>query len=598
MKKIFWLMMCFILLNTSVTSAQKVYKDFIDGEMYVKIKKDVPFNFDSLHANVDINSKLSFLLPLVDKYKISKAQASFYFSKSDKLKRTFRIHFQKSDLVDLLIAELKRLNQIEYAEKIPIMRIDYTPNDIKDSTNAGQYALYNVHAKEAWDVSRGDFHTMIAIVDNAVDVGHVDLSFNVFKSRDVSDNDDNPRPPNSNPSWNHGTHTSGIACAASDNNTGIASIGFYNSLIAIKATADNTADGKIDHGYEGIAWAVANGANVISCSWGGPSFSQTNQNTIDDAYNNNVIVIAAAGNNNDNIIQYPAGYNHVVAVASVDIKDKKAGTSTYGNWVDVSAPGVNIYSTFPANQYGYLSGTSMATPLVAGLCGLIRSINPTLSYDAVVSDVVSTTDNIDALNPGFAGQLGSGRINAFRAVENILPCNPSINLGSGLYSVPKTESSGSITSANILSDVQILFDAKTLVDLTPGFFVANGRALHAYIDGCGNKVALGNTKNKSNNIYNQSAKENAELNLNSLQVFPNPADKKIDVRYQLKHDADVAFTIYNMQGILVYQSASAKKLAGIFHETINVSKFAAGVYLLKCETNNKVISTTKIVIAH
>jgi hypothetical protein len=602
MKKILWLMIFFSFLNIPATFAQKINKDFIDGEVYIKIKKDIPFNFDTLHNTVDINSKLSFLLPLADKYKITKAEASFYFSKSDKLQRTFRIHFKRVELVDLLITEMKHLNQIEYAEKIPIMKMDYTPNDIKDNSTSGQYALYNVHAKEAWDVTRGNFETLIAVVDNAVDIDHPDLSLNVYKARDVANNDNNPRPPDTNPSWNHGTHTSGIACATSDNSTGIASIGFNNGLIAVKATSDiYSGTSTIDYGFEGIAWATSNGANVISCSWGSPNLTLTGEATINDAYDANVVVVASAGNNNNNVFQFPASYDHVLAVASVDKTDTKASSSSYGNWVDVAPPGVTIYSTLPTNQYGVLSGTSMAAPLVAGLCGLVRSVNPGLSNDEVVNDVISTTDNIDIKNPGFEGLLGSGRINAFRAVENILPCNPSINLGAGIYSVPKTESSGTITSANLLADVQILFDAKTLVDLTPGFFVANGRAFHAYIDGCGNTLfSTQYTKSKKSSGINKEGMDvvNNTVSVNSVQVFPNPANKKIEISYQLNQEGNITFTIYNMEGIVVYQGKGEKRLAGKFYTTIDVSNLKAGVYLLKCQTNNTIITSTKIVIIH
>ena len=141
MKKIIQLLLYFIFLNNSITFGQKVYKDFLDGEVYIKIKNDIPFVFDALHRNIAIRTKLPFLVPLISKYNITKADASFYFSKSDILKRTFRIHFTKSALTERFIAELKNMNEIEYAEKVPLMNFVYIPNDIKPNQIPGQYGL-------------------------------------------------------------------------------------------------------------------------------------------------------------------------------------------------------------------------------------------------------------------------------------------------------------------------------------------------------------------------------------------------------------------------------------------------------------------------
>ncbi len=601
MKKIIWLIIYLIFLNTPLTFGQKVHKDFIDGEVYIKIKKEVSFVFDTLHNTVDISSRLSFLLPLRDKYKITKAEASFYFSKSDKLQRIFRIHFGKSELVDLLLAELGKLNQIEYAERIPIMRRAYVPNDLQPNNENGQYALYNVKAREAWDVSRGNNQVVVAIVDNAIDIGHPDLSNSIFSSRDVSDNDDDPRPPNANASWNHGTHTAGIACATTDNGIGISSIGFHSVLMAIKATRDGTTTGEIDHAYEGISWAASHGADVISCSFYGPGFSQTQQNVIDNAFSWNAVVIACAGNNNSNVIQYPAGYNHVVAVASVDINDTKSsgtGGSSFGTWVDVAAPGVNILSTLPNNSYGQLSGTSMAAPLVAGLCGLVVSLNPFLTYDEVVNIIVSSTDNINAKNPGFAGQLGTGRINAFRAVELAIKCNPSIGLA-GVYAVPKTESSGTITSANVIYDgSHVIFDAAIRVDLINGFKAFKGSVFRAYIDGCGKTVSSTQfAKSKKISAINSEGASKKDIISpgNSLAVFPNPANKKITARCYVPFESLVTVELYNLAGTKIYQRRAGNKSAGLFKTEIDISGFAPGVYLLKCQINNE-IKTAKVVI--
>jgi hypothetical protein len=150
-------------------------------------------------------------------------------------------------------------------------------------------------------------------------------------------------------------------------------------------------------------------------------------NAIINAVNKNVVVVFAAGNFNVDIggptPQYPAIYPEVIAVVATDQKDKRASFSNFGAAADVSAPGVNIFSSIPNDTFGFMDGTSMASPHVTGLAGLIWSRNRTLTNKQVRTIIETTCDNIDALNPGFAGKLGKGRINAFKAL-NATPLPP------------------------------------------------------------------------------------------------------------------------------------------------------------------------------
>src|SRR6059058_1788081 len=154
-QKFIILLSCYFLI-TFTTFSQNVYKNYIDGEIYIKIKKEVPFTFDPLQKSIDIQAKLPFLLPFVNRYNITKADAVFYFSKSDVLKRTFRLHITNSKMIDALIKELSLLPEVEYAEKVPLCKVIYTPNDLGSNTYDGQYGLYNINAQSAWDVARGN----------------------------------------------------------------------------------------------------------------------------------------------------------------------------------------------------------------------------------------------------------------------------------------------------------------------------------------------------------------------------------------------------------------------------------------------------------
>ncbi|MCF6185780.1 MAG: S8 family serine peptidase, partial [Bacteroidales bacterium] len=253
---------------------------------------------------------------------------------------------------------------------------------------------------------------------------------------DVADNDNDPTPPLQNTEWSHGTHTSGLVGAETNNTTGIASIGFGISLIAVKVAANSSDGSGVTYGYEGITWAADNGADVINLSWGGPGYYQTGQNVMNYAYNKGCVIVASAGNDGNSTISYPAAYEHVISVASTDYNDGKSYFSQYGSTIDVCAPGgfnanwASIYSTvYTSSQYDYMQGTSMSSPICAGLCGLMLSHDPSLTPEKLEAILKATCDNIDSQNSSYNGQLEAGRINAYaalNAVEDTLNANSII----------------------------------------------------------------------------------------------------------------------------------------------------------------------------
>src|SRR5262249_37158596 len=139
----------------------------------------------------------------------------------------------------------------------------------------------------------------------------------------------------------------------------------------------------------------------------------TLKNAIKDAVKSGVIVVASAGNDNTSVPQYPAAYPDVVSVAATDLNDVKAPFSNYGATISVSAPGTHIISAYPGGYYAELSGTSFSAPLVAGEAALLRSVKANSSTAAIEAGV----DNIDAANPKYVGQLGTGRINLLKALQ-------------------------------------------------------------------------------------------------------------------------------------------------------------------------------------
>lgn len=351
------------------------------------------------------------------------------------------------DVPDALMGAIEQLPDIEYVERVPHYKSFLTPND----PNLGQqWNLATIQAEDAWDINTGNATTTIAIVDDAVHLSHPDLQGNLWVNPgeianngldddgngyiddingwDAANNDNDPNPPVLNQSYfTHGTHVAGIAAASTNNATGVASIGFNCSIISVKVKDDATTGGSLQAPYLGVQYAIAANPDIMNNSWGGSGSSATYQALFDVAYQNGIVVVAAAGNSNTAAPMYPASYNHVISVGATDVGDQKASFSNYGPTIDVMAPGANIPSTLAATTglYGNLSGTSMAAPLVAGLAGLMRSYDPSLSVDDLEACLESSCDNINAQNPQYLNQIGAGRINAEAALLCLDPVVPA-----------------------------------------------------------------------------------------------------------------------------------------------------------------------------
>jgi PKD repeat protein len=230
---------------------------------------------------------------------------------------------------------------------------------------------------------------------------------------DVAMDDEDPRPPTLN--HDHGTHVTGLIAAKTNNGYGMASLAHGVKIYPIKASTDDNAN-EVSNGLEGIAWATTAGAHVINLSWGSPTSSQTGLLVIQNAYTAGIVIVASAGNGGNTDVTYPAAYPHVLSVAALNNLDTKASFSTYGKWIDVSAPGVQIWSLAPQDSFKVKDGTSFAAPLVAGLAALMLSKNNLLTVDQVENCIESSCENIDIFNNSYVGLLGAGRINAEQAL--------------------------------------------------------------------------------------------------------------------------------------------------------------------------------------
>ncbi len=334
------------------------------------------------------------------------------------------------------INALNATRLLEYAEPYYLPEITYTPNDPDVSL---QYALLNIHAYNAWNIHQGDTNTVIGITDTGIELTHSDLQANIKKNYndpiDGIDNDGDGYIDNfygwdlgnndNDPSWQgnqHGVHVSGIAAASTNNNTGIAGVGFKCRFLPIKIA---NASGNLVAAYEGIKYAAEHGCKVINCSWGSAAGGQYGQDIVNYAtFNYDALVVAACGNNGMDQEFYPAAYDNVLAVASTDNNDVKSSFSNYGYYVGICAPGSGIYSTWSGNSYSFQSGTSMASPCVAGGAALVRSYFPSYNALQIMYRLRQTADNIYGIsgNATYQNKLGSGRLNLYRALNDpVLP---------------------------------------------------------------------------------------------------------------------------------------------------------------------------------
>jgi thermitase len=317
------------------------------------------------------------------------------------------------------LARVRRESGVVMAEADEVAEaFDLVPDD---PSFPNQWGLAKIQAAQAWDPvigSSGDPSVAIAVLDTGIDLDHEDLAGKILESVEFSTSD------TTDDLYGHGTHAAGIAAATTNNATGVAGAGFATSLYNVKVLGDN-GSGYMSDIASGIYWATDKGAKVISMSLGATRGTTTLQDAVNYAVSHGVVVVAAAGNNGTTSKTYPAGYDACIAVAATTSADQKASFSNYSNkWVDVAAPGVDILSTLPnhpnalgANNYGLLSGTSMATPFVAGEAALIwwkYGVSNTASF--VRNKLESTCDPIS----GTGRYWAKGRINMGRAL-NPLP---------------------------------------------------------------------------------------------------------------------------------------------------------------------------------
>lgn len=432
---------------------------YVANELYVKLKFNQPQNLVQYIPHPDNPDVVKQIWNIIQVHK-GASMISPFKGELNSTKNLYKVKLKDGGDIEGLLDELNHNPNIEYAQRIPVYYIQFKPVELDEEK---QWYFKTINMDVSW-TSRVTNEKTIAIIDNGVRYTHEDLfsriawnidPHNPDKSEipndgidndgngyvddyfgwDVADNDADPAPiprPIGMPleffpkfGW-HGTHVAGIVAASANNGLGIASLGINNRIVCIKAVSSKTdAYGRVNdleltNVAEAFNYAIKRKVDIINCSFTTDKYDKVVEGLIKDARKLGIIVVAAAGNAHDDKLYYPAAYDGVIAVGATDQDDHIASYSNFGSYIDVMAPGVNIYSTVASSDqgYGYMSGTSMAAPIVSGLIGLILSSEPDRVGD-IEAILKGGCDNIDWKNPSYTGKMGAGRINVDKSFNYI-----------------------------------------------------------------------------------------------------------------------------------------------------------------------------------
>lgn len=395
--------------------------------------------------------------------------------KTDKKNELYKITFPKNISMDSILSVYEKSGKYEFIEQDHIgygSGVQVSPND---NYFALQYSLRNdgsfntnfmsemnivstpgadINIEGLWDYSTGDQELIVAVIDTGMRTTHEDLegrfwiNNNEIVGNNIDDdgngfiddvygwdfiNDDNDPTDD----HGHGTNVGSIALASGNNLLGISGVNWNSKIMALKSLDENNS-GSYSAMIESIYYAVDNGAKVINFSIGGNNYSESLRDAVNYCYDNNVIFVACMMNYDNETIYYPAGFDNVIAVGATDPRDHRASPfnwtfddgsssgSNFGNHIDLVAPGLQIAgASFSSdNGYSYWSGTSQATPLVAGVASLLLSVNPNLTVNDVKNYLTNNADDqVGELNEdtlGWDKYYGHGRLNATKAINQVL----------------------------------------------------------------------------------------------------------------------------------------------------------------------------------
>ena len=405
---------------------------FLPNELIIKFNNKLKQGI--MHSNKGfVITGLNSIDILNERFKINKIEKIFNINEDSILSSYYKLTIPPEVDMYSVISEYKSNAYVDSVQPHYLAKTALVPNDPRIDE---QWALENIQAFDGWNLSIGDKSVVVAVIDSGITVGHEDLNENIWINQDeIPDNEidddydgfidniygadfanDDGDPSDIN---GHGTICSGVISAVGNNNKGIAGVAWNITIIPVRSLIGGF--GFIDDLCNGIVWAADNGADVISNSWiiGKSIEIPMVIDAVKYAYDKGCVVVFAAGNDNDNIEFYsPQNMFETIAVAATDENDEKWSKSSWGDKIDVCAPGYKVLTTVKSSDMSYeiRTGTSIACPFVSGLAGLLLSKNSSLTPDMVKTIIRNSVDDVNSSVP-----IG-GRINVFKAIQ----CVPSL----------------------------------------------------------------------------------------------------------------------------------------------------------------------------
>jgi subtilisin family serine protease len=451
MKKLSVACLCLILASLIVVPNKAAYSQarqpkspaYVEGEVLIKLRADV--------ADIGDQDIPEFV------FRAPGAQVERLGGRARDI-NLVRLNGRLS--VEQAVAQAQADPRVEYAEPNYIYETNTTqPNDPHFADEWGMMNTFSsltggatpadIGATRAWDITTGSDDLVVAVIDTGIDVSHQDLAANIWTNpREIPgngiDDDGNGFVDDVN-GWNfrdnsknvfvsasedlHATHVAGTIGAVGNNGIGVVGVAWHVKIMSLRFLGGSKGSGSTANALKAIDYAIFqknHGVNVrvINSSWGGPGASQALRDKIQEAGDNGIVFVCSAGNeglsNDGSSPDYPAAFasslSNVISVAAIDSSDNLSDFSNYGHaGTTVAAPGQSIWSTFPANNYGQLSGTSMASPHVTGVVALLLANEPQLTPEQVKQRIISTAEPTDAL---VSKINASGRVNAYNALTN------------------------------------------------------------------------------------------------------------------------------------------------------------------------------------
>jgi thermitase len=430
-----FLSLCFMLLICKDSAWAQNKKLFVEDELLIQFRIDTPKN----KADEALNAHGASVADEIQQLRIKRIKVPAH-------------------VLETVREALSHNPHVEFIENNFLAEPSTTPND---SYYPSQWHLPKINAPSGWDITSGSESIPIAIIDSGVDPDHPDLAGKLITGYNfLGSNTD------THDVLGHGTAVAGTAAAMTNNITGVAGIACDNPIMPLVVLNSSNYASYYDIS-RAITYAVDHGVRVLNISIGGSSSSSTLQSAVDSAWNKGALIFASAMNNNNSTPYYPAACNHVVAVAATTSTDTKASFSSFGTWVDISAPGASIYTTKDGGGYGYWNGTSFASPLTAGLAALIWSINPSLTNTQVYDILTQNADDLGTL--GFDQYFGFGRINSLRSLLAAMDTSPATDTTAPVVSI--TSPANNTTVSGVIS---VSISASDNVDVSKVELYING----------------------------------------------------------------------------------------------------------------------------